>query len=158
MTLTKLILALLTLSYMSMAAFESTVSPTLSLSTTYAPIPTGALGPSVPNPPGYRIEHFGEGAYMVTDGLYQAIFLVGCESVIVVDSPPSIGYNMLRAIRDITPLPISHVVYSHSHADHIGAAYVLGAPENITFIAHRETADQLAMTPDKHRPAPSVTF
>jgi hypothetical protein len=58
---------------------------------------------------------------MVTDGLYQAMFLVSCESVIVVDSPPSIGYN-------------------------------------ITFVAHRQTADLLAMTPDKHRPAPSVTF
>ena len=95
---------------------------------------------------------------MVTDGLYQAMFLVSCESVIVVDNPPTIGYNMIRAIREVTPKPISHVVYSHSHADHIGGAYVLGSPENVTFIAHQDTVDILVMTPDKHRPAPTITF
>lgn len=126
--------------------------------TSYAPIPTDAQGPQVPNDPGYRLEDFGDGAYMVTNGVYQAMFLVGCESVIVVDSPPTIGQNMMRAIRDVTSLPISHVVYSHSHVDHIGTAYLLGDPSNVTFIAHVQTADLLAMTPDEYRPAPSVTF
>ncbi|KAH7304568.1 beta-lactamase-like protein [Stachybotrys elegans] len=158
MELNKLLISLLNLLLLATAISATARVPTLNLSSSYAPIPTGAVGPPVPTDPGYRVQHFGYGAYMVTNGVYQAMFLVGCESVVVVDSPPSIGYNMLRAIRDVTLLPISHVVYSHSHADHIGAAYVLGSPENITFIAHRQTADTLAMTPDKHRPAPSITF
>lgn len=149
---------LLNLSMLSLGVLAVPEAPPYSLSSSYAPIPAGVIGPPVPNPPGYRTEHLGDGAYMVTNGVYQAMFLVSCESVIVVDNPPSIGYNMLSAIRGVTSLPISHVVYSHSHADHIGAAYVLGDPDNVTFVAHRETADILAMTPDNHRPPPSVTF
>lgn len=84
----------------------------------------------------------------VTDGGYQCLFFVACDSVIVVDAPPSTGQNILRAIRSVTSLPISHVVYSHSHADHIGAAYLYG---NVTYIAHIETAKALAMVPESGR-------
>ena len=96
---------------------------------------------------------------MVTEGLYQALFFVACESVIVVDAPPTIGHNMVNAIRSITSLPISHVVYSHSHTDHIGAAYLLGSPSNTTFIAHSLTLEELSLTPDsQRRPFPTRTF
>lgn len=87
---------------------------------TYAPILPAALGPPVSNVTGYRVESFGQGAYMVTDGSYQSIFLVARNSVIVVDAPPTIGHNLFKGIRTVTDLPISHVVYSHAHADHIG--------------------------------------
>jgi glyoxylase-like metal-dependent hydrolase (beta-lactamase superfamily II) len=123
----------------------------------YAPVPTGAVGPAVSSSLGYRIESFGGGAYMVTDGLYQAMFLVSTESVIAIDAPPTIGSNLLHAITNTTHLPISHVVYSHAHADHIGAAYLYG-PHVIT-VAHRLTAELLKdVAPDKTRPAPTLTF
>lgn len=126
---------------------------------TYNPIPSSEAIPPFLKPLGYRLQSFGNGAYMVTDGVYQGLFFVACESVVVVDAPPTIGNNIMRAIRSITALPVSHVVYSHSHADHIGAAYLLGAPSNTSFIAHQETADKLALSPDyKHRPYPTVTF
>ena len=49
-------------------------TPTLpGLSSTYAPIPTAAAGPPVPSNVGYRIQGFGDGAYMVTDGTYQSL-------------------------------------------------------------------------------------
>lgn len=96
---------------------------------------------------------------MVTDGLYQAMFLVACESVVVVDAPPSIGENMVRAIRSVTEKPISHVVYSHSHADHIGGVFTYGSPSDREYIAHRLTAELLSYAPDyDHRPAPTITF
>ncbi|KAK3644933.1 hypothetical protein LTR56_009320 [Elasticomyces elasticus] len=155
---THVLVALLNLCLSGTIVSRATELPDLDSLSPYAPISDASAGPAVSRPPGYRLEHVGDGAYMITDGLYQAMFLVSCESVIVVDSPPSIGYNMLRAIRSITLLPISHVVYSHSHGDHIGAAYTLGSPDNITFVAHQHTADLLAMTPDKHRPIPSLTF
>lgn len=127
--------------------------------TTYAPIPTSAAGPPVPNSLGYRLQSFGDGSYMVTDGVYQGLFFVSCEGVIVVDAPPTIGENIIRAIRTVTDLPVSHVVYSHSHADHIGAAYLLGDPSSVTFVAHQLTAEALALAPDYgHRPAPTLTF
>ncbi|KAK5139178.1 hypothetical protein LTR04_003810, partial [Oleoguttula sp. CCFEE 6159] len=121
----------------------------------YAPIPSSAFGPAVSSA-GYRIEPFGDGAYMVTDGIYQAMFLVSTDSVIVIDAPPTIGTNLLHAIGNTTNLPISHVVYSHAHADHIGAAYLYGS--NVTTIAHELTAEELSLTPDSRRPPPTITF
>jgi glyoxylase-like metal-dependent hydrolase (beta-lactamase superfamily II) len=123
----------------------------------YNPVPTTAAGP-IPNPPGYRLQSFGDGAYMVTDGAYQNLFFVASESVVVVDAPPSIGENVLHAIRNVTTKPISHVVYSHHHADHISGAYLYGSPSDIDFIAHRLTAEELALSPDSNRPAPTITF
>ena len=124
---------------------------------TYAPIPATGFGPPVSNTTGFRVQSFGQGAYMVTDGAYQALFLVACSSVVVADAPPTIGHNILKGIRTVTDLPISHVIYSHAHADHIGAAYLLQGP-NVTFVGHEQTKSALAQTPDPHRPAPNVTF
>ncbi|KAF2235547.1 Metallo-hydrolase/oxidoreductase [Viridothelium virens] len=125
---------------------------------TYAPIPAAANEPPVSNSTGYRVDNFGAGAYMVTDGSYQAAFFVTTTSVVVVDAPPTIGNKLLPAIRTITQLPVSHVVYSHAHADHIGAAYLYGSNKTLEIIAHRLTAEELAETSDPNRPAPTTTF
>ena len=141
-----------------LAALATAATSSLEASApTYAPIPSAGVGPPVSNTTGYRVEAFGQGAYMVTDSLYQAIFLVAGDSVVVVDAPPTIGHNLLKAIRTVTDLAISHVVYSHAHADHIGAAYLFNGP-NVTFIAHEETLTELARVHDTNRPAPNFTF
>lgn len=125
---------------------------------TYAPLPSTAIGPPVSNETGFRVEELGVGAYLLTDGLYQSLFFVACDSVLVVDAPPTIGMNVLKGIQSVTDLPVTHVVYSHSHADHIGAAYLLDGP-NVTFIAHEDTATELSFAPnDTTRPMPSTTF
>ena len=41
----------------------------------------------------------------------------------------------------MTDKPVTHVIYSHYHLDHIGAAGMF--PKNATFIAQQETADEL---------------
>ena len=138
-------------------ALTSTANSSQTPVQTYAPIPSAAVGPSVSNTTGYRVEDFDKGAYMVTDGLYQAVFMVTYHSVIVVDAPPTIGHNLLRGIRTVTDLPISHVVYSHAHADHIGGAYLLYGP-NVTYVAHEETLKELQEVNDTNRPLPRVTF
>jgi glyoxylase-like metal-dependent hydrolase (beta-lactamase superfamily II) len=142
----------------TIATLSITAVPPVSTSISkYAPVPAVALGPPVSSTLGYRIESFGGGAFMVTDGMYQALFLVSTESVIVVDAPPTIGANLLHAIKNTTDLPISHVVYSHAHADHIGAAYLYGS--HVVTVAHRMTAELLkGASPDKNRPAPTLTF
>lgn len=101
-------------------------------------------------------EDFGEGLYHLTDGIYQMMFLTTGEGVIAVDAPPTLGQNILRAVREVTDEPITHVVYSHSHADHIGAAVLY--PENAVRIAHEQTARLLREVPDPNRPLPTVTF
>jgi glyoxylase-like metal-dependent hydrolase (beta-lactamase superfamily II) len=102
------------------------------------PVPEAAMGPEIPQDTGYLVEEIGRGLYWVTDGSYQIIFLTTGEGVIVVDAPPSMGEKILSAIADVTDEPVTHVIYSHAHADHIGGAGLF--PPDATYIAHAETA------------------
>lgn len=63
---------------------------------------------------------------------------------------------MFWAIGNITSKPITHVVYSHMHADHIGGVWIFG--DKVTTIAHIETARYLEFQPDSNRPVPKITF
>ena len=121
-----------------------------------APIPDAAIGPAIDFSKGYLVEEIKDGLYWVTDGAYNTIFLVTAQGVIVVDAPPSIGQNYLNAIAEVTELPITHVIYSHTHRDHIGAASMF--PSDAVIIAHQETASQLEQRNDPNRPVPTVTF
>ena len=115
------------------------------------PIPGTVQGPAIPQDKGYFVEELGDGLYWATEGTYQVMFLTTGEGVIVVDAPPSIGENLLKAIAEVTQEPITHVIYSHSHADHIGAASMF--PSGATYIAHEETAAQLSRsTPGREIP------
>src|SRR4051812_12776163 len=75
-----------------------------------APLPEVAQGPAI-NEQGYATQVIGGGLHAVTDGVYQAMFLVTDQGVVVVDAPPTIGANLLRAITDVTDQPITHVIY-----------------------------------------------
>lgn len=119
-------------------------------------LPETARGPAIDPEQGYLVEEVRDGLYWVSDGSYNTMFLVAEEGVIVVDAPPSLGENLLNAIDDVTDQPITHVVYSHSHGDHIGAAHIF--PDEADYVAHADTASQLARAGDPQRPAPTTTF
>jgi glyoxylase-like metal-dependent hydrolase (beta-lactamase superfamily II) len=126
----------------------------------YAPVPGSAFGPAM-NESGYYVGRIGGNLYWVTDGFYQAMFLSTSEGVVVVDAPPTIGRNLLRAIEEVTtagrrPTRVTHLIYSHSHADHIGAASLFGS--GVIRIAHAQTKYLLKAARDPNRPLPAVTF
>lgn len=121
-----------------------------------APVPQSARGPAIPKDKGYLVQEIKDGLFWVTEGAYQVMFLVTGKGVIAVDAPPSIGKNYLKAIADVTKEPVTHVIYSHAHKDHIGAASMF--PKGVKIIAHRETARLLARAKDPDRPMPTVTF
>jgi glyoxylase-like metal-dependent hydrolase (beta-lactamase superfamily II) len=126
----------------------------------FAPIPAAATGPA-PNSSGYYVGRIDGNLYWVTDGFYQAMFLSTREGVVLVDAPPTIGHNLLRAIADVTranghPSEVTHLVYSHSHADHAGASSILGT--DVVRIGHSECRRLLLRDADPNRPAPTVTF
>ena len=126
----------------------------------FAPIPAEAFGPR-PNAQGYHVGRISGDLYWVTDGFYQAMFFTTARGVVLVDAPPTIGHNLQRAIDDVTaangrPSKVTHLVYSHSHADHIGAAGLFGP--DVIRIAHADTAALLARDADPLRPVPTVTF
>lgn len=122
----------------------------------YMNIPESAKGPPIDPGKGYRIQTLGKGLYMVTENVYQAMFMVYEKGVVVVDVPPSIAAHIPKAIAEVTDKPITHVVYSHAHIDHIGGAKNLGGRPII--IAHEETRKLLQRARDPNRPVPTKTF
>ena len=73
-----------------------------------------------------------------------------------IDAPPSYAANLPKAIAELTDKPVTHVVYSHSHSDHIGGASLLGGRPII--VAHSETLRLVKRASDPRRPLPTVTF
>jgi glyoxylase-like metal-dependent hydrolase (beta-lactamase superfamily II) len=122
----------------------------------YRDVPESARGPEIDPAKGYRVQALGTGLYMVTDNVYQSMFMVYEGGVVVVDAPPSLGSSIPKAIAEITSKPITHIVYSHAHNDHIGAAKGLGGTPVI--VAHEETKRLLARANDPNRPLPTRTF
>ncbi|WP_458745833.1 MBL fold metallo-hydrolase [Candidatus Nitrosocosmicus sp. T] len=92
---------------------------------------------------------------MVSAGGSNSMFLVTQEGVVVVDAPPGIGDKIFAAVSNVTDKPITHLIYSHAHKDHIGAANLF---ENVTIIAHNETAKILNERNDTDRPVPNMNF
>lgn len=119
------------------------------------PLPDAARGLSVDPSKGYAVEKIGDRVWMVTDGLYQAMFAATGEGVVVFDAPPSIGPRLSAAIAEMTAESVTHLVYSHSHIDHIGAADQFN---DVVIVASDETAAKLTRFDDKGRPDPMVTF
>ena len=126
----------------------------------YAPVPQASLGVAL-NEQGYYVGRVERNLYWVTDGVYQSAFLTTRDGVVLFDAPPSIGGNLRRAVDEIAaangvPNTVTHLVYSHHHADHGAAASLFGG--DITRVGHEETRRLLQRDGDPSRPLPEVTF
>jgi glyoxylase-like metal-dependent hydrolase (beta-lactamase superfamily II) len=128
----------------------------------YAPIPASALGPAL-NAQGYYVGRVEKNLYWVTDGTYQAAFLTTRDGVVLFDAPPTIGHNLQRAINETTSgtrasNKVTHIVYSHHHADHVGASSLFGS--GVVRVAHAEAKRLLVRDNGtyQHVPLPNVTF
>ena len=122
----------------------------------YLDVPASALGPAIDPAKGYRLQDLGSGLYLITDNAYQSMFLVYDRGVVVIDAPPGYAAHIRQAIAGVSDKPITHVIYSHSHIDHIGGARALGGHPII--IAQDETLRLLKRAADPNRPLPTVTF
>jgi glyoxylase-like metal-dependent hydrolase (beta-lactamase superfamily II) len=126
----------------------------------YAPIPRGAAGPAL-NEQGYYVGRIERNLYWVTDGTYQSAFLTTEDGVVLLDAPPTLGHNIQRAIDEIAAANgvsnrVTHLIYSHHHADHAGASSLFD--RNVTRIGHEQTRNLLLRDDDPARPAPEETF
>jgi glyoxylase-like metal-dependent hydrolase (beta-lactamase superfamily II) len=122
----------------------------------YLDVPASAKGPDVDSAKGYRTQTLGAGLYMITDGAYQSMFMTHEDGVVVIDAPPSYASHIPEAIAEVTDKPITHLVYSHYHVDHIAGAKSLGGRPVI--IAHTDTNRLLERDNDPNRPLATVTF
>ncbi len=105
--------------------------------------------------------HLGKHEEMSVDNLGDIAnigFIVGTESVAVIDpgGSPQVGAAMRDAIRDLTGLPVSHVILTHIHPDHIFGGSAFADVEFI--VAHRNFARALAQRGDYYREGYSALF
>ncbi len=117
-------------------------------------VPANAKGPTLDLSQGLAVDEIADRVFLITDGDYQAMCVDTGEGIVALDAPPW-GPEHLAAIRRVCSAPITHVVYSHSHYDHIGGAHHLSAP---AVVAHRATAMILQRLGDHRRPVPTLTF
>ena len=126
----------------------------------YAPVPRSAFGPAL-NEQGYYVGRVERNLYWITDGVYQSAFLTTSDGVVLLDAPPTIGHNIQRAVDEIAAANgvsnnVTHLIYSHHHADHAGASSLFDG--TVTRIGHEETRNLLLRDDDPARPAPEETF
>ncbi len=126
----------------------------------YAPVPRSAFGPAL-NEQDYYVGRVERNLYWMTDGTYQSAFLTTTDGVVLLDAPPTIGHNIQRAVDEIADAngvsnTVTHLIYSHHHADHAGASSLFD--KDVARIGHEETRNLLLRDGDPARPAPEETF
>jgi glyoxylase-like metal-dependent hydrolase (beta-lactamase superfamily II) len=124
----------------------------------YLEVKESAKGSPIDPNKGYRLQKLGKGLYMITDNAYQSMFMVYETGVVVIDAPPLFAQHILAAIAEVTNKPITHLIYSHAHIDHIGGTKSLNLSKPTAIIAHEETKRLLLRAKDPNRPIPTLTF
>ena len=81
-------------------------------------------------PPG--IQQITERVYFITGEVSNAVLIEGDDSCILVDAMSSDldAHGALAEVQKVTQKPISTVIYTHTHPDHIGGAAVLAPNAN----------------------------
>ncbi len=106
---------------------------------------------------GFLTREMTPGVFMVTNGNYQTLFLTTGEGVVLLDAPLPLIEHLETAISDVTDEPLTTLIYSHGHSDHIGGAHLL-ANDGVEIIAEKGTAHFLAEKADPARPLPTTVF
>jgi glyoxylase-like metal-dependent hydrolase (beta-lactamase superfamily II) len=110
---------------------------------------------------GYILQLLNDKTYFFQRHHYATTFVVGKNGVLLFDPLENQGQYILQAIKKVTHLPVTAIVYSHGHFDHIGDAQLFAdqAKKNgipLRIIASQKTADKLAYIKSK-LPMPTET-
>jgi glyoxylase-like metal-dependent hydrolase (beta-lactamase superfamily II) len=111
------------------------------------------------------VQKLTEHTYWVQTGFYNVVFYIGTSGVLLFDSlADGSGANVLKAIASVTNKPVTTLVYSHSHIDHIGDAQVFAdaakkAGKTLRIIASDKTANKLSYIKSKVlKPTEKIAF
>ncbi|OCQ23649.1 hypothetical protein A7985_06825 [Pseudoalteromonas luteoviolacea] len=94
----------------------------------------------------YEVQRLSEQVYWVSVSNYNVTVVVGKKSVLLIDAPYGTGERLLSAIKSITDKPLSAILYSHAHADHVGDSRVIAKKllnKNIKVLGTKEVKNAL---------------
>lgn len=105
------------------------------------------------------VEEIEPDLFYVTGGIYNSAFLKTEEGVVVLDAPPSYAHKLPAVIAEYAPdVPITHLVYSHGHTDHVGGAAVFGDVDGLEVVAPAEVAASIAAEGTPTILQPTMTY
>jgi len=119
-----------------------------------------AQAPAMPPPQPLSVNLIKDGVYWTQGGGNTGFsggntgFIVGKSGVIVFDAKmtPEAAKDMLAAIAKITPKPVTHVILSHSDADHVNG--LAGFPKGLTIIAQENCKSEMEASKGTPNAAP----
>jgi glyoxylase-like metal-dependent hydrolase (beta-lactamase superfamily II) len=120
----------------------------------FLPLPEHAKPFPIPAE-GYRLEPVGDNGYVVSAGVAQGYFFVTRAGVVMLDAPVAVAEFLPLAVKRVTDKPVTHVILTHDHDDHIAGATKF---PDAKFVSHEMTAELLRIYTDPDRPVPDVTF
>jgi glyoxylase-like metal-dependent hydrolase (beta-lactamase superfamily II) len=97
-------------------------------------------------PAALEIQQVKENLYMITGGGGNTAAFVTQQGVVVVDTKlPNNGPGILEKIKSVTPKPVTMVINTHTHGDHVGSnSAFTGAVE---FVAHENCKASMEKMP-----------
>ena len=105
-----------------------------------------------------------DGVYWITDNNYHSLAIVRPQGIIVVDAPEPMPFfpptPVLTALEEVAPgVPVTHLIYTHAHTDHIGGAGAIKEKyPRVKILAHQDTKKILKRAKDPKRPEPNRKF
>jgi glyoxylase-like metal-dependent hydrolase (beta-lactamase superfamily II) len=106
---------------------------------------------------GYLLKELAKDVYFFSNGVYNTMFIVTSEGVILADPIRGAGPLLKKAMGEVTTFPVKIIIYTHPHLDHIGDASRF-VENGVQIIAHKETQKLLKRYKDPSRPVPHITF
>ena len=105
----------------------------------------------------YAIEQVKDNVYRFTAGNYHSVFVTTEQGTIVTDPISAEAATYLRQyLSEKKLLPVSYMLYSHNHTDHVSGGEQLAGSETVV-VAHQLAARDIAFTRLPTR-QPDITF
>lgn len=122
------------------------------------PKPSRARPRSIPKT-GIHASEVKPDLFWVTDGIYQAMFVRTGEGIIVFDAPASLADKLPGVIAaHADGEPVRFLLYSHSHADHVGGSHAFADVAGLRIVAPAPVAAAIESEAHPGSLAPNVTF
>lgn len=103
-----------------------------------------------------EIQKVKENLYMITNGGGNTAVLITDEGVVLVDTKnPGMGPGILEKVKSVTPKPVTMVINTHTHGDHVGSNSAF--TDAVAFVAHENTKTNMEKMP-MFQPAEAKKF
>src|SRR5262245_20114990 len=115
-----------------------------------------------PQPKVVEVEKLADNLFVLKGGGGNTAVFVGSGGVVVVDTKiPGWGQPIIDKVKELTPKPITTIINTHTHGDHVSGNVEF--PATVDIIAHENTAANMkkmapvtGLTPANTPPQPSI--